>query len=64
MSFVFSHDVGLGTFPKLRRLAPQPRKTNVLNIAWLLPKLETRPSWQEAPIAMVSVTLCPSVSGG
>lgn len=44
MSFVFSHEVGLGTFPKLGRLAPQPRKTNVLNFAWLLPNLETRPS--------------------
>lgn len=42
VSFVFSHEMGLGTFPKLGRLAPQPRKTNVLNIARLLPKLETR----------------------
>ena len=42
MSFVFSHDMGPGTFPKLGHLAPQPRKTNIRNIAWLLPKLETR----------------------
>lgn len=45
---MFSHDTGLGTFPKLGHLAPQP-KTNIPNTAWLSPKLETR-----SPL----VTLC------
>lgn len=33
--------MSLGTFPKLGQLALQPRKTNILDTAYLEPKLET-----------------------
>ena len=42
MHFVFSHDVGLGTVPKLGHLDPQPRKTSIPDTAWSVPKLQTK----------------------
>lgn len=62
LNFVFSHVMSLGTFPKLGQLALQPRKTNILDTAYLEPKLETGSIWSNR--TELGIARCVSVLAG